>query len=73
VGLFAAVREWRQARRRGAAITLAEKVLLASALPLGLVAQLAVEQAGFAPQSGVIAALVIAVVFNGWALKRRIS
>ena len=46
VGLFATVREWRYARKHHLAITLAEKLLLASALPLGVVAQLAVELAG---------------------------
>jgi hypothetical protein len=73
VGLFATVREWRYARKHDVAITLAEKLLLALALPLGLVAQLAVELAGFTPDSGTIALLVICVVLTGWAMKRRIQ
>lgn len=73
VGVFAAVAAWRQARKRDQRITLAEKLLLASALPIGLVAQLAVEQAGYAPESGIIAAVVIAFILNGWAVKRRLE
>ena len=69
-GVFATVREWRYARKHHVVITLAEKLLLALALPLGLIAQIAVELAGFAPDSGTIAMFVIGVVLNGWALRR---
>ena len=73
VGLFITLREWMYARKQGVAITLPEKLALMLALPIGLAAQLAVEVAGFNPGSGTIAALVIGVVLNGWAIKRRLQ
>jgi hypothetical protein len=72
VGVLITLREWMYARKQGAAITLAEKLALMLALPFGFAAQLAVEMAGFRPGDGTIVALVIGVVFNGWAIKRRL-
>jgi hypothetical protein len=71
-GLIWTVREWRYSRKNGHTITRAEKLYLAMALPLGLAAQLAVELAGVYPGSGTIVAVVIGVVLNAWAIKRRI-
>ena len=73
VGVFTALREWMYARKQGVVITLPEKLALMLALPLGLAAQLAVELAGFKPDAGTIVALVIGVMLNGWAIKRRLQ
>jgi hypothetical protein len=73
VGLFNTVREWRFSKKHGVPITLGERVPLILALPLGLAAQLAFEEAGFRPGDGVLVMLVTGAVLNGWPIGRRIQ
>ena len=72
VGLFTAVREWLYARKHSVAITRAEKLYLAMALPLILCAQLVLESLVGIPQVPT-AGIALAIALNGWVLNRRIQ
>jgi len=74
VGLFMAVREWVYSRKHGLAITSAEKLYLAMALPVIFGAQLALDLMGIAPQVAAAgSAIAMGVALNAWPLKRRIQ
>jgi len=75
VGSFWTVREWRYARTHGLAITRAEKLYLAMALPIIFATQLVLDLMGIAAPEVTTAgsALVMGMALNGWALKRRIQ
>jgi len=73
VGLFTAVREWLYARKHSVAITRAEKLYLAMALPLIFGAQLVLDLMGIAPEVATAgSALAMGMALNVWAIKRRI-
>jgi hypothetical protein len=73
VGVFTAVREWVYARKHGLAITLAEKIYLAMALPLIFGAQLVLDLMGITPEVATASsAIAMGVALNAWVIKRRI-
>jgi hypothetical protein len=72
-GVYMAVREWVYARKYGPAITRAEKLYLAMALPLIFGAQLVLDLMGIAPEVATASsATAMSVALNVWAIKRRI-
>jgi hypothetical protein len=72
VGLFGIVWELLRARKHGVAVTRAEKLYLAMALPLILCAQLVLESLVGIPQVPT-AGIALAIALNGWVLNRRIQ
>jgi len=72
VGVFGIVWEWLYARKHGVAITRAEKLYLAMALPLILGAQLVLESLVGIPQIPT-AGIALAIALNAWVLNRRIQ
>jgi hypothetical protein len=73
VGLFGTVWEWMYARKHGEAITRAEKLYLAMALPLSFGAQLVLDLVGIAPGGATaVSGLAMGMALNAWAIKRRI-
>ena len=72
-GMFMAIREWFYARKHHLAMTRAEKLYLAVALPLIFGAQLALDLMGIAPQVATASsAIAMGVALSAWAIKRRI-
>lgn len=73
VGVYGIVRECLAARRRGPAITRAEKLYLATVLPLIFAAQLVLDVLGIAFQVATgISALAMGLALNAWAIGRRL-
>jgi len=73
-GLFGTVWEWWYAKKHGLAITRAEKVYLALALPGIFAVQLAVDLMG-APRAVVLpaSALAMGMALSAWVIRRRVQ
>jgi Kef-type K+ transport system membrane component KefB len=72
VGLFGTVWECLYSRRHGVAITRAEKLYLAMALPVIFAAQLVLDLVGIGVAT-TLSAFAMGVALNAWVLKRRIG
>ncbi len=74
VGVFNVVRECVHAKKHSHAITRAEKLYLAMALPLSFGAQVALDLMGVPVAiAGASAVIALGVALNAWAVKRRIQ
>ena len=74
VGVFRVVREWLYSKKRGAVITLADKLYLVFVLPLLFGVQLVLDLAGVPFEVNVlISGLAMGVALNAWTIKRRIQ